>query len=333
MQADHIAVDKQRILFLDFLRIFAFASVLIGHVFYDDLFVESVNPIQHDTVKFFLKLLLPFFHAGAGVTVFFLVSGYIITHILQTEKPLEFVIKRLFRIYPLYVASVLLAYLLAGTVPNFSVLVPQLLLIGDVFHTPYALAGVEWTLRVEMMFYAIMLILKVLGFMNGRKRALPWIFLICIVLANHFAPFPAWDDYTLGSYSIAFQFLFLGGVFYLNEKKRVSNTFLFIFASFAFYHYFHLTRLYAPHLLGDNYAILALLVFVPFWVFRDKLKPNRYVFMVSNLTYAVYLFHITIHDIWDLTVNKYFPVMSHSAFDILLVCLIVVICYAVARYI
>jgi peptidoglycan/LPS O-acetylase OafA/YrhL len=333
MHAAPIAFDKHRILFLDFLRIFAFASVLVGHDFYQDLFAESINPVQHDTVKFFLKLLLPFFNAGAGVTVFFLVSGYIITHILQTEKPVEFAVKRIFRIYPLYVTSVLLTYLIAWTKPNFYVLIPQLLLIGDAFNTPYAIAGIEWTLRVEMMFYILMLTLKVCGFMNERQGALPWMFLLCIFLANFFAPFPSWGDYSKGSYSIAFQFLFLGTIFYLNEIKRVSLAFLFIFTCIVFYHFFHLTRLYAPHLLEDNYAILGLLVFLSFWICRDKLKSNRHLFLLSNLTYAVYLFHLTIHDVWDLTINKYFPSMSHSAFDLILFCITMVICYFMARFI
>ena len=40
-----------------------------------------------------------------------------------------------------------------GVFPDMSVLVPQLLLIGDFFGTPYSLGGVEWTLRVEVLFY------------------------------------------------------------------------------------------------------------------------------------------------------------------------------------
>lgn len=333
MDIRKLETDSQRILFLDYLRIFAFASVLIGHIFYDELFAESSNPLLHDTVKLLLKVVLPFFHAGAGVTVFFLVSGYIIAHILQTEQPTEFVVKRIFRIYPLYVVAVLVTYIIAGVPPDLSVLIPQLLLIGDFFNTPYALAGVEWTLRVEMMFYGIMFILKALSFMNERKRALPWIFLLIIVLANHFAPFPSWNDYTMASYSIAFQFLFLGSVFYLKEKKHVSTGFLVLFAGIVFYHFFHLTRLYAPQLLNDHYAILALLVFVLIWSFRRDLKPNRIVIMLSNLTYAVYLFHITLHDVWDVAVKNYFPAISHKAFDIILICLTFIICYVMVQLI
>jgi peptidoglycan/LPS O-acetylase OafA/YrhL len=333
MQIQKSQAEGQRILFLDFLRIFAFASVLIGHLFYTELLGESDNPLQHDTVKFALNLLLPFFHAGAGVTVFFLVSGYIITHILQTEQPLEFIIKRVFRIYPLYMFAVLMTYVIAWESPNWSLLVPQLLLIGDLFNTPYALAGVEWTLRAEMMFYAIMFLVKTTGLMEGGQRALPWVFLLIIVLVNHFAPFPSWGLYSKASYSIALQFLFLGAVIYLKEKNRVSIWFLLLFGGFVFYHFFHLTRLYAPHLLSDHYAALALLVFIGVWSFRRSWVPNRYILILSNLTYAVYLFHLPADTVWDLIVAKYFPSLTHSAYDLILIGVIVVVSFVMTKFI
>ena len=147
--------DNQRIVFLDWLRVFAFSSVLFWHFFYIDLQELLTSPELNGFIRGLLELLMPFMRGSVGVTVFFLVSGYIITHILHEQNPLEFVVKRVFRIYPLYIATVLITYLVAWEKPSFSVLIPQLLLIGDVFHTPYALNGIEWTLRVEMMFYGI----------------------------------------------------------------------------------------------------------------------------------------------------------------------------------
>lgn len=327
------ARQSQRIIFLDYLRIFAFLSVLIGHIFYLELLDDANNPALHGTARVILQIILPFFHAGAGVTVFFLVSGYIITHILETESPIEFIIKRIFRIYPLYMVAVLVTYAIAAQPPDYALLIPQLLLIGDVFKTPYALAGIEWTLRVEMMFYAIMLVLKLAGLMNQRKFALPWVLLLLIVLTNHYAPFPAWNDYTLASYSIAFQFLFLGAILYLKEKKRVGTGFTLLFAGIALYHFFRLTRLYAPHLLNDHYGILALLVYLVLWYGRAYLKPHRYVIFLSSMTYAVYLFHLTLHDVWDMIVKNKFPTLSRPSSDIIMLVLMFSICYLMVRYI
>jgi peptidoglycan/LPS O-acetylase OafA/YrhL len=79
------------------MRIFAFASVLIGHKFYPAIerFVADQN--NSEMARLALSLTMPLFYGGVvGVIVFFLVSGYIITHVLQHERPLEFLVKRRF---------------------------------------------------------------------------------------------------------------------------------------------------------------------------------------------------------------------------------------------
>ena len=128
---------EARIVFLDYLRIFAFSSVLIGHKFL--LYFQDIatNGNVHASARLLASCLIPLFsEGGAGVVVFFLVSGYIITHVLQTERTLEFLVKRIFRIYPLYIVAVLLQYRslsAAGHPPDLSVLGAQLSLFGDFF--------------------------------------------------------------------------------------------------------------------------------------------------------------------------------------------------------
>ncbi len=58
---------------------------------------------------------------------------------------------------------------------QFHILIPQLLLIGDFFQTPHTLNGVEWTLRVEVLFYVFMLILRYTDLIGKRENFLPWI--------------------------------------------------------------------------------------------------------------------------------------------------------------
>lgn len=53
--------------------------------------------------------------------------------------------------------------------PPLSILIPQILLMGDFFQTPHTLAGVEWTLRIEVMFYAFMALLKTVGLFNKQQ--------------------------------------------------------------------------------------------------------------------------------------------------------------------
>jgi len=46
-----------------------------------------------------------------GVVLFFVISGFIITHVAQRESRLEFAIKRVFRIYPPFILSIIIIVL------------------------------------------------------------------------------------------------------------------------------------------------------------------------------------------------------------------------------
>ena len=110
---------SKRLEFLDILRIFAFVSVLIGHKFYEVLDGLSKSENVHLTLRFFLDALKTLcWGGGVGVIVFFLISGYIITLVLQTEDVKVFLIKRIFRIYPLYVVAVLMEAIIGHIVNN-----------------------------------------------------------------------------------------------------------------------------------------------------------------------------------------------------------------------
>ena len=215
---------NKRIYFLDYLRIFAFASVLIGHKFNSYLEAISKNETIYSGIRFIARLLIPLFQNGAvGVIVFFLVSGYIITHVLQTEGEVEFLIKRLFRIYPLYIVAVLIWYVplvIAGHGESFITLILQLTLLGDFFVTPYALGGVEWTLRIEIIFYLFMMVLSYLGVFNNHKSwILPCMLVVTTLMIGFLSPIPTTEVFK-SYFSIFAPFLFLGSMFYLFERKN-----------------------------------------------------------------------------------------------------------------
>jgi surface polysaccharide O-acyltransferase-like enzyme len=86
--------NNSRIAFLDYLRIFAFLSVLVGHLFFGDLQQLFSDPSIHATPRSLVGLLMPLCESGgAGVVVFFLISGYIITSVLQSENTVSFLVK------------------------------------------------------------------------------------------------------------------------------------------------------------------------------------------------------------------------------------------------
>ncbi len=287
-----------RIDFLDFMRIFAFFSVLIGHKFYAPLAAASQNPSLHVTLRYLAAASMPLFWAGgAGVVIFFMVSGYIITHVLRSEPTPVFLLKRAFRIYPLYIFAVLAQLAMNHAIngealPAPSVWLPRILLIGDLFNTPYALGGVEWTLRIEIAFYLLMAAFNAAGLLRHTAR-LPLVFFLCTLMLQLAGPFPATGSFANGCFTLNFPFLFIGSLLYLAERRLADRS---LCAATIAYILFSVLLLepgisYVPNAKESNFYILALMVFVAAWRFRANMKANAVIRFASSLTYALYLFH------------------------------------------
>ncbi len=327
---------SQRIVFLDYLRIFAFMSVLIGHKFYGHALSIINNDTIHATPRFALELLLPLFHGGgAGVVVFFLISGYIITFVLQTEQLIDFIIKRFFRIYPLYITAVLLQvtmnlYTGHGS-PNLQTLIPQLLLIGDFLGTPYALGGVEWTLRIEIMFYIFMGILKYLKLLDTHKRYLPFVIMMACLFLAVISPIPSFDIWYEGYVTIYAPFLLLGAMFYLKEIKQISFWFLAGSIAITLLQYYYLISLYQTAWIGAHFATLSVLIFFVSWTYRDRFESIPTVLLLSNLTYSIYLFH---NWPWDI-IKEFFKNFSITILhpDIQAVLALFLICFFMFKFV
>ncbi|MFD9736380.1 acyltransferase family protein [Umezawaea sp. NPDC059074] len=104
-----------------------------------------------------------------GVVLFFLVSGFIVTHTGVAERPGQYVVKRLLRIYPMLAAAVLLS---AGlfevglhplTTGDPATITPTILLtnaslVNYLLRPRVVLVDVAWSLVVEILFYALLLV-------------------------------------------------------------------------------------------------------------------------------------------------------------------------------
>lgn len=328
--------NTSRIVFLDYLRVFAFVTVLIGHKFYPYLLKLAEDTTAHSTLRALATFLLPFvYEGGAGVVVFFLVSGYIITHVLQTERTIEFLIKRAFRIYPLYVLAVLVQYApfaVNGYAPSFSILLPQLLLLGDVFGTPYTLNGVEWTLRVELAFYVFMAAARSLNLMTNHKKGLPYLMVAATIACGLIAPIPSVDIWSKGYFTIYGPFLFLGSMFYLCEKKQIDAVFLFLFIGLVFFQYFNLIATFQRKWLDAHFAALAFLVFLACWGARNRITAApRWILVLSDMTYAVYLFHNWFFDYAKKLLARVEVSIVNA--DVQALVVLLVVCFLLVKYV
>jgi peptidoglycan/LPS O-acetylase OafA/YrhL len=129
---------------LDFIRILATISVVVGHLF------QNIVPTFLD----------PFTNSGGfGVALFFLLSGYLVTSsVVKNPNWKSFLTLRSFRILPAYFLALGLysaLKLFEGTSYTLQEILMYLTFTGYLGGIEPTLAGVEWTLRIEVLFYLI----------------------------------------------------------------------------------------------------------------------------------------------------------------------------------
>ena len=286
---------QERIVFLDYLRIFAFASVFAGHKF--------AGPVQEMAQQAGLagaaaRALWPFIEGGgAGVVVFFLVSGSVISEVLQREGAALFLLRRVFRIYPLYVTAVLGEWLLVNPPATGGERLAQLLLAGDFTGAPYALAGVEWTLRLEMLFYAWMALLR-LANLTRPARGAAWLGACALLtLTLHVAgPVAAHTPWARGYVSLYMPFLFVGCAVWLLERRAIGWPLALAFTAAVWGLYRLGLHAWQPQWLQARFVPCALGLFMAAWLLRRRLPAWPWVLALSELTYAVYLTHNWLFD-------------------------------------
>lgn len=319
---------SQRIIFLDYLRVFAFMSVLVGHIFYPDLeHWVAQFPTPHITQQYIANLFLSIFAGGgAGVMIFFMISGYIILHVLQKERPVEFLIKRIFRIYPLLIfaisVQVVLAFFVKHKPFDLSTTLLQMSLMGDFFNTPNALNGVDWSLRVEILFYLFMFVLSFTFLIRKHGYIFFFLLVFLTIAMKHIPPLPS--EHFIGFFNIYAPFLFLGSIIYMYEKKHINLIALLAFIFILFHFFIWAEVLYEPDWINSNYGIVGFAVFMLLWLTRKHLHAvpmiiNRSITAMALLTYSVYLFH---NFMWDYIDNALKAVGIHSEIAVFLVLLI-----------
>ena len=115
-----------------------------------------------------------------GVVLFFLISGYIVTHASLSENRTSYLTKRVLRIFPPLAFALAVLWTLMHVMPSLGIPLPvfqgaradrwlQSLLLLDFFTTGPRVLSVTWTLAVELIFYAM--VFAVIGQQRSRPLA------------------------------------------------------------------------------------------------------------------------------------------------------------------
>jgi len=149
------APGRARLVEIDALRGLAALAVVLFHYTtrYGQLYGHGTAPL----------FSAPWGHLG--VNLFFIVSGFVIFMTLErTRRPLDFVVSRFSRLYPSYWAAIVLTFTVThiGGMVREQVTLPVALLnltmLQEFLKVP-SVDGAYWTLAIELVFYAWMLLL------------------------------------------------------------------------------------------------------------------------------------------------------------------------------
>lgn len=151
--------------------------------------------LYHYTVRFFELFpgdapLLQFNHGGLGVEVFFGISGFVILMTLERSKTAsDFLVSRFSRLYPAYWACLILTYTamlvwpLEGRTVGPMHALANLSMWQEILGMPHV-DGVYWSLQIELIFYALILLVYLAGWLRHVKSLLMlWLVVALLVVS------------------------------------------------------------------------------------------------------------------------------------------------------
>jgi peptidoglycan/LPS O-acetylase OafA/YrhL len=138
--------DRRDLASLDVLRGVAILLVLVSH------FLPADAPLQS-------PIRIAF--ANAGVILFFFLSGFLMDRTFaQDSRIIRYLIRRAFRILPMYWVSIAIIFAKGTWTPRD--VVANATFATQIMHVA-RMSGVYWTLYIEVLFYALVPILWLLG--------------------------------------------------------------------------------------------------------------------------------------------------------------------------
>jgi peptidoglycan/LPS O-acetylase OafA/YrhL len=238
-----------------------------------------------------------------GVVLFFLVSGFIVTHTGFTERPRQYLAKRVLRVYPMLAAAVLLSAVLFTvglhplTTGDPTTITPVTLLtntslVNYLLVPRVVLIDVAWTLVIEIMFYVLLMAALPLL----RRAVWPVILGELAVVAAVLASAPLGPVYLRFAENVGYlPALLLGQIIWAVWSRRIPpwvGTGLGVLAlsEYVWAGTPGLGRQQTVYHYEFNLA-LGLVVFVVALALQRKMRPVRWLKYLADRSYSLYLLH------------------------------------------
>jgi peptidoglycan/LPS O-acetylase OafA/YrhL len=284
---------SKRILELDAIRALSCLNLLLFHFTY----------VYQNKYGFNSPLGFSFPYGKYGVELFFMLSGLVnAMTLLSKRKPGEFIVARCIRILPSYWLVITLNIFLFALLPMYHVTTTPELAVANLSTMPQLfgfsnMEPVTWTLQIEMLFYAFLMILLATGLLDRPLRTMLCAIAVCLVCCTGFQWFSV--AYPGSEWNSRFKFaedlffmrnmpLFAMGIL-LNELKskrgKAWALWIGIVASAIVFHAIDL-RDHNPVATLLMFGLLTASAFGKVPILR--FKPLIY---ISFISYSLYLFH------------------------------------------
>ncbi|HFU4527724.1 TPA: acyltransferase family protein [Yersinia enterocolitica] len=327
---------NNKYLFAQYLRGLAALSVLFAHFgtsFFNanDMLSSLVNvpTVEDRSYPWVVQLVpvdFPGFMAVFGVSIFFMISGFVIPMSIERYSIANFFSKRFFRLFPTYafVFTLNLVVALIGYViyrgDGIEYVYNSTDIIGSYFiglNTYIAgarwLDPVAWTLGVEILFYVIAAIYMNISFAIRKIKEVNLYDIIilsaildvsAIKMSKYFdvisETFPIINLGSLIKALYLISFMLLGTTFFLHAKKRIGlNALIYtiLIQYFAFvYVNMHINPagMYVSIVPTFSWFAITILVFSLCYSINDKIKEHKVAEFFADISYPLYLCHLYI---------------------------------------
>ncbi len=294
---------------LDIIRGLSILLVVIYHFSQNYFNYASIENNISNNISFTNKIM--YFTVGRfghyGVYLFFILSGYLIHSIYfrSNIKPLSFYKKRILRIYPLYLVTLTLFFLVFHKYENVN-------MKDYLFHfffihnfdqeTYYSINPSFWSLAIEVQFY---LFFPIINFFSHKKHFIFYLFIASLIFSGYILYNSELNNNNIMTTPKYLSIWLIGWIiseyktkfdFYYSNYKYYLNTLFILLIAFAFSNISTKMNIIWLNFMLSNLFLMMLfykLLTMKFYYFPKKLKEHigNILVFYGMISYSLYVIH------------------------------------------
>lgn len=265
---------------------------------------EAVYPVFH-----FFQLPSIFNYGAIGVSLFFLISGFVIPFSLDKYTGKGFLFNRMCRIYPTYFCALsitVFVLFLNSSIYNsvfsitFSDFLRQAFLIRDLFWVP-SLDGVSWTLEIEIKFYIICLFMYKIAKNKICGLLVVLLALSCMMLVmSYFSESIPYTQKFVVLLDVPILIYMLCGSIFNFMYREILSPRVSLIMMLLLLLIFKVTSNIS--ILPENTYIISFIIFSGGYCLKNVIKENRLFSFMADISYPMY----AVHGVLGYTILEYF---------------------------